>query len=56
MMAARDSFIESFLLFGYNLDDYEQLSAEKLDLLVLSEFRPHSGRIVLFLICSCKKL
>jgi probable LLM family oxidoreductase len=34
IMAGRGSFIESFPLFGYNLDDYEALFAEKLDLLL----------------------
>jgi probable LLM family oxidoreductase len=31
----RGSFTESFPLFGFNLDDYEQLFAEKLDLMSL---------------------
>jgi alkanesulfonate monooxygenase SsuD/methylene tetrahydromethanopterin reductase-like flavin-dependent oxidoreductase (luciferase family) len=30
----RGSFIESFPLFGYDLDDYDELFAEKLDLLL----------------------
>lgn len=34
LMAGRGSFIESFPLFGYDLDDYEELFAEKLDLLL----------------------
>jgi probable LLM family oxidoreductase len=34
IMAGRGSFIESFPLFGFNLDDYEALFAEKLDLLL----------------------
>ncbi|MBZ9677841.1 LLM class flavin-dependent oxidoreductase [Mesorhizobium sp. ES1-1] len=34
IMAGRGSFIESFPLFGYNLDDYDELFAEKLDLLL----------------------
>ena len=34
VMAGRGSFIESFPLFGYNLDDYDRLFAEKLDLLL----------------------
>lgn len=34
IMAGRGSFIESFPLFGYNLDDYDQLFSEKLDLLI----------------------
>ena len=33
IMAGRGSFIESFPLFGYDLQDYEILYAEKLDLL-----------------------
>ena len=31
-MAGRGSFIESFPLFGYNLEDYDELFIEKLDL------------------------
>ncbi|MBD8556533.1 LLM class flavin-dependent oxidoreductase [Rhizobium sp. CFBP 8762] len=34
IMAGRGSFIESFPLFGYELDDYDVLYAEKLDLLL----------------------
>ena len=34
IMAGRGSFIESFPLFGYELDDYDELFAEKLDLLL----------------------
>ena len=34
VMAGRGSFIESFPLFGYNLDDYDTLFTEKLDLLL----------------------
>lgn len=34
IMAGRGSFIESFPLFGYSLDDYDDLFAEKLDLLL----------------------
>jgi probable LLM family oxidoreductase len=34
IMAGRGSFIESFPLFGYALDDYDALFAEKLDLLL----------------------
>jgi probable LLM family oxidoreductase len=34
IMAGRGSFIESFPLFGYDLDDYDELFAEKLDLLI----------------------
>jgi alkanesulfonate monooxygenase SsuD/methylene tetrahydromethanopterin reductase-like flavin-dependent oxidoreductase (luciferase family) len=33
-MAGRGSFIESFPLYGYKLEDYEELFEEKLDLLV----------------------
>jgi probable LLM family oxidoreductase len=33
IMAGRGSFIESFPLFGYDLDDYNELFAEKLELL-----------------------
>jgi probable LLM family oxidoreductase len=34
IMAGRGSFTESFPLFGYDLDDYDELYAEKLDLLL----------------------
>ncbi len=34
IMAGRGSFIESFPLFGYNLEDYDELFTEKLDLLL----------------------
>jgi probable LLM family oxidoreductase len=34
IMAGRGSFIESFPLFGYDLDDYEELFSEKLELLL----------------------
>jgi probable LLM family oxidoreductase len=34
IMAGRGSFIESYPLFGYELDDYDALFAEKLDLLM----------------------
>jgi probable LLM family oxidoreductase len=34
IMAGRGSFIESFPLFGYDLEDYDDLFAEKLDLLL----------------------
>jgi alkanesulfonate monooxygenase SsuD/methylene tetrahydromethanopterin reductase-like flavin-dependent oxidoreductase (luciferase family) len=46
-MAGRGSFIESFPLFGYDLDDYDELFAEKLDLLLAvreSERVTWSGR------------
>jgi probable LLM family oxidoreductase len=35
IMAGRGSFIESFPLFGYDLDDYDELFVEKLELLLL---------------------
>jgi alkanesulfonate monooxygenase SsuD/methylene tetrahydromethanopterin reductase-like flavin-dependent oxidoreductase (luciferase family) len=47
IMAGRGSFIESFPLFGYDLDDYDELFAEKLDLLLAirdSENLTWSGR------------
>ena len=34
LMAGRGSFIESFPLFGYDLNDYDELFTEKLDLLL----------------------
>src|SRR5688572_18945451 len=34
IMAGRGSFIESFPLFGYDLNDYDELFIEKLDLLL----------------------
>ena len=34
IMVGRGSFIESYPLFGYDLDDYDALFAEKLDLLM----------------------
>ena len=34
IMAGRGSFVESFPLFGYHLDDYDELFAEKLELLL----------------------
>jgi alkanesulfonate monooxygenase SsuD/methylene tetrahydromethanopterin reductase-like flavin-dependent oxidoreductase (luciferase family) len=40
VMAGRGSFIESFPLFGHDLDDYDELFAEKLDLLL--ELRQHT--------------
>ncbi len=40
IMAGRGSFIESFPLFGYDLDDYDELYAEKLDLLL--KIRDHA--------------
>src|SRR6185312_4698912 len=46
IMAGRGSFIESFPLFGYDLDDYNDLFAEKLELLLAirdSEYATWSG-------------
>src|SRR5579864_7289147 len=46
--AGRGSFIESFPLFGYDLDDYDELFAEKLDLLLAIRESTHvtwSGRL-----------
>src|SRR5436190_12079417 len=34
IMAGRGSFIESFPLFGYNLEDYDDLFSEKLEMLL----------------------
>jgi probable LLM family oxidoreductase len=48
IMAGRGSFIESFPLFGYDLDDYDELFAEKLDLLLKIRDAEHvtwSGRL-----------
>lgn len=39
IVAGRGSFIESFPLFGYDLDDYHELFAEKLELLL--QLRAH---------------
>ncbi|HEX7611046.1 MAG TPA: LLM class flavin-dependent oxidoreductase, partial [Solirubrobacteraceae bacterium] len=47
IMAGRGSFTESFPLFGYDLDDYDELFAEKLDLLLAIREQEHvtwSGR------------
>jgi probable LLM family oxidoreductase len=47
MVVGRGSFIEAFPLFGYKLDDYDELFAEKLDLLLKirqSEFVTWSGK------------
>ncbi len=47
IMAGRGSFIESFPLFGYDLDDYDELYAEKLELLLAIREQAHvtwSGR------------
>ena len=40
IMAGRGSFIESFPLFGYDLQDYDALFAEKLELLLALRERP----------------
>ncbi len=40
IMAGRGSFIESFPLFGYNLNDYDELFTEKLDLLLQIRAKP----------------
>src|SRR5271154_3292805 len=40
IMAGRGSFIESFPLFGYNLEDYDELFSEKLDLLLAIRAKP----------------
>jgi probable LLM family oxidoreductase len=48
IMAGRGSFIESFPLFGYDLEDYDELFAEKLDLLLRIRESAHvtwSGRL-----------
>ena len=47
MVLGRGSFIEAFPLFGYKLDDYDELFAEKLDLLLkirANEFVTWSGK------------
>ncbi|MDQ1621019.1 MAG: hypothetical protein QOE19_3588, partial [Actinomycetota bacterium] len=47
IMAGRGSFIESFTLFGYDLEDYDALFTEKLELLMklgISERVTWSGR------------
>jgi probable LLM family oxidoreductase len=41
IMVGRGSFIESFPLFGYDLDDYDELFAEKLSLLLELRERTH---------------
>jgi probable LLM family oxidoreductase len=48
IMAGRGSFLESFPLFGYDLDDYDALYAEKLELLLAIRAQTHvswSGRL-----------
>lgn len=47
LVVGRGSFVESFPLFGLDLDDYDSLFAEKLDLLLRLREQPHvtwSGR------------
>lgn len=47
IMAGRGSFIESFPLFGYNLEDYDELFSEKLEMLIKlneSEFFTWKGK------------
>jgi len=47
IVAGRGSFIEAFPLFGFDLDDYDQLFSEKLDLLLkirASEFVTWEGK------------
>jgi probable LLM family oxidoreductase len=47
MVAGRGSFIEAFPLFGFNLEDYDELFSEKLDLLLKirnNEFVTWSGK------------
>jgi probable LLM family oxidoreductase len=41
IVAGRGSFIESYPLFGLNLDDYDSLFAEKLELLLAIRDNPH---------------
>jgi probable LLM family oxidoreductase len=41
IMAGRGSFVESFPLFGYDLEDYDDLFAEKLQLLLEIRKSPH---------------
>ena len=43
IMAGRGSFIESFPLFGYDLDDYDELFTEKLELLLARGPRRRHG-------------
>src|SRR5450432_1148697 len=47
MIVGRGSFVDAFPLFGYNLNDYDELFAEKLDLLLnirKNEFVTWSGK------------
>ncbi|VAV96913.1 Putative oxidoreductase [hydrothermal vent metagenome] len=41
LLVGRGSFVESFPLFGYSLDDYQELFAEKLDLLLAIRDNEH---------------
>ncbi|MGI4895296.1 MAG: LLM class flavin-dependent oxidoreductase [Janthinobacterium lividum] len=41
ILAGRGSFIESFPLFGYDLDDYDELFSEKLELLLAIRASEH---------------
>ena len=43
LMVGRGSFTESFPLFGYSLSDYDELFAEKLDLLLALRDRHRSA-------------
>lgn len=43
LLVGRGSFIESFPLFGYSLEDYDDLFAEKLDLLL--QIRDNDGEL-----------
>ena len=54
MVVGRGSFIESFPLFGHDLNDYDELFAEKLDLLLKirqDEFVTWSGKFRSFRSC-----
>jgi len=47
IMAGRGSFIESFPLFGYDLEDYDELFSEKLEMLIKirdNEYVSHKGK------------
>lgn len=58
IVAGRGSFIEAYPLFGYNLDDYDALFAEKLDLLLTirnnevvkwkGRFRPELNQVAIY--------
>src|SRR3954471_7480876 len=43
IMAGRGSFIESFPLFGYDLDDYDELFTQKLEALLAIRAGQHPG-------------